>query len=202
MNVGEIYMYGGSIAPTGFLLCNGAAVSRATYSELYSVIGDTFGAGDGNSTFNVPDLTGKVIIGTSASHSLGDAGGEETHILLESELPAHSHTLPSHGHANTIGVTTPALAHSITQPAFTYSAPSGTGKRPNGTVGYSKVTSTNATRSANLAIADHAAANCSKTGGVSDCAAFDTDATGTGTGHDNMQPYVTVNHIIYTGVTQ
>lgn len=202
MNVGEIYMYGGSIAPIGFLLCNGAAVSRATYSELYSVIGDTFGAGDGNSTFNVPDLTGKVIIGTSASHSLGDAGGEETHILLESELPAHSHTLPSHGHANTIGVTTPALAHSITQPAFTYSAPSGTGKRPNGKVGYSKVTSTNATRSANLAIADHAAADCSKTGGVSDCAAFDTDATGTGTGHDNMQPYVTVNHIIYTGVTQ
>lgn len=202
MNVGEIYMYGGSTAPTGFLLCDGAAVSRATYSELYAVVGDTFGAGDGNSTFNVPDLTGKVIIGTSASHSLGDAGGEETHVLLESELPAHSHTIPSHGHANTIGVTTPALSHSITQPAFTYSAPSGTAKRPNGVVGYSKVTSTNATRSANLVIADHASANCSKTGGVSDCAAFDTDATGAGAGHDNMQPYVTVNHIIYTGVTQ
>ena len=200
MNVGEIYMYGGATAPSGFLICDGSAVSRTTYATLYGVIGDTFGSGDGSTTFNLPDLSGRVIIGTSTNNSIGDTGGESAHVLLSVELPTHSHTIPTHGHGNNISVTTPTLTHSITQPAFTYSAPSGTAKRPNGTIGYSAVTSTAATRSTNLAISNHAAAACTKTGSVTDCAAFDVTSTGNDVGHENMQPYVSINHIIYAGV--
>ena len=54
--VGAIMPYGGSTAPTGWLLCDGSAVSRTTYAALYAVIGTTYGSGDGNTTFNLPDL--------------------------------------------------------------------------------------------------------------------------------------------------
>lgn len=201
MNVGEIYMYGGNAAPAGFLICDGSAVSRTTFADLFSVIGSTFGDGDGETTFNLPDLTGRVVVGASIGNPIGTAGGEETHVLVAGEMPSHSHNIQSHGHTNNITVTTPKLTHSITQPAFTYQAPSSLESRPTGTdAGYSTVSSVNATRSANLAIANHTATACTKTGSVTDCDAFDTTSTGTGTAHDNMQPYITINHIIYTGV--
>lgn len=203
MLIGSIYMYAGNTAPTGFILCDGSTVSRTTYAALFDEIGTTYGVGDGVSTFNVPDLRGKVIIGTSASHKLGDTGGEETHVLISGEVPVHGHSIPSHGHNNTISATTPKLSHSITQPAFTYSTPN----KKNQNVpaygnagGFSSVTSTNATRSANLAISNHDAVVCSKTGGINDCAAFNTSGTGDGNEHSNMQPYISINHIIYAGV--
>lgn len=199
MNVGEVYMYGGSVAPAGFLLCDGSAVSRTTYSDLFEIIGTTFGQGDGSSTFNVPDLSGRVVIGVSSNILEGDTGGEETHVILSTELPVHSHEIPAHGHANTITATTPKFVHSITQPAFTYSAPSGNSKCM-GSNGYGTSSSVNATRSANLAISNHTAAACTKTGSVTDCTAFDTASVGSNTAHDNMQPYVALNHIIYAGV--
>lgn len=60
---GLIFPYAGSTAPAGFLLCDGSAVSRLTYADLFTLIGTTYGAGDGSTTFNVPDLRGSVIIG-------------------------------------------------------------------------------------------------------------------------------------------
>ena len=63
MNVGEIYMYAGSVAPSGFLLCDGSSVSRSAYAELFDVIGTNFGQGDGSTTFGIPDLRGRVIVG-------------------------------------------------------------------------------------------------------------------------------------------
>jgi microcystin-dependent protein len=60
---GIIFPYAGSSAPTGFLLCDGTAVSRVTYSDLYTLIGDTYGAGNGTTTFNVPDLRSSVPVG-------------------------------------------------------------------------------------------------------------------------------------------
>lgn len=201
MEVGCIYMYGGSVAPSGFLLCDGSAVSRTTYSELFSVIGTTYGVGDGSTTFNLPLMEGRVVIGVSGSYALGTTGGTESVTLTEEELPAHYHTIPSHGHTSTIKATTPALAHTITQPAFTYSAPSGNSNCIGGQ-GYGKSSSVNATRSENLAISNHNASSCRKTGAVTDCAAFDTGSTGGDNAHDNMQPFVAVNYIIYTGVAQ
>jgi len=94
---GMMLNYGGSFAPAGWLLCNGAAVSRSTYAALFAVIGSSFGAGDGSTTFNVPDLRRRVAVGAGGSGSatlgnvVGNSGGEEAHTLTASEMPAHTH---------------------------------------------------------------------------------------------------------------
>jgi microcystin-dependent protein len=96
---GSMLDFAGTSAPTGFLLCDGAAVSRATYDDLFSVIGVTWGIGDGSTTFNVPDYRRRVAIGAGGSGSatignaVGDTGGAETETLTDPlQLPAHNHT--------------------------------------------------------------------------------------------------------------
>lgn len=64
--------------PTGYLECNGAAVSRTTYAALYAIIGDTYGSGDGSTTFNVPDLQDNVAMGKSGTKAVGSTGGANT----------------------------------------------------------------------------------------------------------------------------
>jgi microcystin-dependent protein len=97
MAEGTILMYAGSLAPPGWLLCNGAEVSRTTYANLFAVIGTTFGAGDGSTTFILPDLRGRSPIGMGqgtglSNRVLGADGGAEKHKLTISEMPAHSHS--------------------------------------------------------------------------------------------------------------
>jgi microcystin-dependent protein len=93
---GVATLYYGSTVPTGYLLCDGSAVSRTTYSTLFSVIGTTYGAGDGSTTFNIPDLRGRVPVGKDSSQTefdtLGETGGAKTHQLTIAEMPAHTHT--------------------------------------------------------------------------------------------------------------
>lgn len=94
--VGTMVDFAGASAPTGWLLCDGAAVSRTTYASLFAVIGVVHGIGDGTTTFNVPDMRGRVSIGTGTgsgltARTLGASGGEEAHVLLEAELPVHDH---------------------------------------------------------------------------------------------------------------
>ena len=67
-----------SSVPSGFLECNGAAVSRSTYSALFAIVGTTYGAGDGSSTFNVPDLQDNVPVGKSNNKALASTGGANT----------------------------------------------------------------------------------------------------------------------------
>ena len=110
MPTGAVLPYAGSSAPTGFLLCYGQAISRSTYADLFSAISTTYGTGDGSSTFNVPDLRGRVAAGqddmggSSANRltdqtgglngdTLGDTGGSETHTLTTAQMPAHTHTI-------------------------------------------------------------------------------------------------------------
>ena len=87
--------YGGSSAPTGWILCDGSAVSRTTYATLFTAIGTAYGTGDGSTTFNIPDLRGRIAVGKNAAtfSTLGATGGEETHTLTTPEIPWHTHSL-------------------------------------------------------------------------------------------------------------
>lgn len=198
---GIVIPFAGSVAPEGYLLCDGSAVSRSTYADLFEAIGTTYGSGDSSTTFNVPDLSGRVVLGVSQSHALGTSGGEAEHVLTEQELPAHTHTVPSHGHSNDIAAKTPVLSHTITQPAFNYNRPnsfatggSGGGNVINGT------TTATASVATNAAITAHAASNCTMSGAVTDCSALTSSSSGLSASHSNMQPYLAMSYIISTGL--
>jgi len=92
--VGEIKIWPTASAPVGFLLCNGTLISRTTYAALFAVIGTSYGAGNGSTTFALPNLLGKVVAGKTASgtfSTLGAAVGSETVSLTESQNGPHFH---------------------------------------------------------------------------------------------------------------
>lgn len=96
MKTGMVIMHSKIETPAGYLPCDGAAVSRVTYASLFAVIGTVFGTGDGSTTFNVPNIKGKVIFGYKSSDAsfdaLGETGGQKTINL------AHTHTMNTHSH--------------------------------------------------------------------------------------------------------
>jgi microcystin-dependent protein len=153
--IGVIVAFGGSVAPSKWILCDGSAISRADYSELFSIIGTAYGAGNGTTTFNVPDLKGRIPVGKSNSgvfQSLGDAVGEETHTLIEDELPV----IPSHAHGLNAGTNTVSV----------------------------------------LSGGDYYVPDA-MSGGAS---TLDEGGFGGGNSHNNIQPSLVVNYIIYSGV--
>lgn len=98
--------FGEGNIPSGWLICDGSAVSRTTYATLFTAIGTTYGVGNGSTTFNVPDLRGRIVggkddMGGSAANritnasadSLGGTYGTETHTLAVGEIPSHTHGL-------------------------------------------------------------------------------------------------------------
>ena len=93
--VGSVIEYPSDKVPDNWLLCNGQAVSRTIYSELFNVLGTTWGTGDGKTTFNLPSKLGLVTVGKNSSdtsfNTLGKKGGEKTHKLTVSELASHTH---------------------------------------------------------------------------------------------------------------
>lgn len=116
---GAIFVYSGSTIPDGYLFCNGSAVSRATYSDLFLAIGTIYGSGDNRTTFNLPDLRGRCAIGHETMGEvassgrltnsrpgnidgtlLGASGGSETHTLTSQESG-----LNTHNHSHNISVT-------------------------------------------------------------------------------------------------
>lgn len=98
--VGVVVSFAGTAAPSGWVLCNGAAISRTAYAALFAVLGTAHGTGDGATTFNLPDLRGRVPIGVGqgsglTDRTLGQKLGEENHLLTISEMPSHRHYLAS-----------------------------------------------------------------------------------------------------------
>ena len=105
MPSGAVQSFAGANAPTGWLVCDGALVSRTTYADLFAAIGVGYGAGDATTTFALPDLRGRVPIGAGEGigldiRVLGAKGGEEKHTLTAEELPTAPVKLPSRQHLN------------------------------------------------------------------------------------------------------
>lgn len=97
---GAMMQFAGSTAPSGWLICDGAAVSRTTYAALFTVIGTAYGTGDGSTTFNLPNMKGRVAVGLDSSdtdfNTLGKTGGAKAHTLTINELPAHNHDISTY----------------------------------------------------------------------------------------------------------
>ncbi len=95
--ISEIFMAGMNFAPRGYSFCNGQTISIATNTALFSLLGTTFG-GNGTTTFNLPDLRGRVPMGQGSGpgltpRTLGEVSGTETVTLLSTQMPAHTHSL-------------------------------------------------------------------------------------------------------------
>lgn len=197
MVIGSIIAYPSGTIPENHLVCDGSAVSRTTYAELFDVIGETYGAGDGSTTFNLPNLSGRVAVGVASGYLLGATAGDETVTLQTTQIAAHNHSVGEHGHGNSITATTPKFTHSITQPTCTYTQLNGTANRWRGSNNkYSSRTSAAMTRSTNLSITAHAAAACTMSGSVTAKAAYDSGSAGTGGAHNNLMPYLALTYLI------
>lgn len=93
--IGEIRLFAGNFAPRGWMFCDGTLYNISTYDVLYTILGTTYG-GNGQTTFGVPDLRGRVAVGTGQGAglqniTLGQAGGTETVTMTTSQMPMHTH---------------------------------------------------------------------------------------------------------------
>jgi len=93
MPPGAVIGWANTEPPVGFLSCNGAAVSRITFSKLFATVGTAFGAGDGTYTFNVPNLVNRVMVGSGGLYPLANIGGSKDAIV-----PTHTHAVTDNGH--------------------------------------------------------------------------------------------------------
>lgn len=104
---GAMMDFAGTAAPSGWLECDGSAVSRVTFATLFAAIGTTWGPGDGSTTFNLPNMNRRTSVGRGGSgtgvlgNAVGNVGGTETHALSIAELAAHTHSDSGHSHSGT-----------------------------------------------------------------------------------------------------
>ncbi len=136
---GFVLDFANTVAPSGWLPCNGAAVSRSTYSDLFTAIGVVWGAGDGVNTFNVPDCRRKIRMGSGGTgtavigNAVSNTGGTETVTLTTAQMPAHTHTYNTHT-VSTLNLTLaggPVAVAGNLGPAFASTSTGGGGSHNN-----------------------------------------------------------------------
>lgn len=189
--IGTLLDFAGTNIPAGYLLCDGRAISRTEYSALFIAIGTTWGTGDGSTTFNLPNLSGRTTIGKgtgtandATAHTLGDTGGTEGVTLTANESGVHAH-----GHSDNFTFKIPNHAHGLANSMIVYNNASSNTQRM-ATSGSGTKISVNTSVGLNTENPT-SLGSCTKSGGVTDHAGQNaTDA------HNNMQPYATVNKII------
>ena len=180
---GAVVDYAGASAPAGWLVCDGTAVSRSTYSALFTAIGTTYGAGDGSTTFNLPDARGRATIGVGqgntaegggagTNRTLGASGGEESHTLSAAEMPAHAHSSGS-----LVAASNGTHSHNVNV-AQTGGGVSGVAG--NATAGAASVPST------------------TSAGAHTHTITGSTTSAGSSSSHENMSPFLALNKIIRT----
>lgn len=99
--LGSVTMWAGGTGdvPDGWELCDGSAINRTTYSDLYDLLGTTFGSGDGSTTFNVPDMRDRFVVGAGSSYSRNSKGGSNSNNLAHTHsVNSHNHTTGTHSH--------------------------------------------------------------------------------------------------------
>jgi microcystin-dependent protein len=183
---GSVLSFAGASAPSGFLVCNGDPVSRETYIDLFDVLGTIFGAGNGSSTFNLPDFRGRVPVGAGNDNiaanngirNLGTKGGD-------TRLQGHTHVVNASGSGTTAGSNS-SLNHN-----HGYAAPA-TGGTAGVTAGQSVITFNFTAVGAGTDYRD-----------LNHTHNFSVATSGTSNNHNqsigdgqNMQPYQVVNYII------
>lgn len=200
--------------PSGWLYCDGSAVSRATYAALFGVIGTTFGTGDGVTTFNLPDGRGRTFAGFDSGNATGrltgaesggvsastmaNNGGEQGHTITTLELAVHIHGVTDPGHTHT--VTDPTHNHTINDAGHFHQVNGGSanayGTGSVGTDAFPPAGPSN-TSSVTTGITNNAAStgisNQTNTTGITS-----TNSTGSGSAHNNVQPTLIVGWIIKT----
>lgn len=182
-DTGVIVATGRATVPDGWLECDGSAVSRTTYAALFDAIGTEHGAGDGSTTFNLPALRGRTIVGYNPAetefNSIGESGGAKTVTLTGSEMPSHTHTGPSHTH------TGPSHTHNFSGGSVVLDgggALAAAGSDFNAAI-YNSTTA--------LTVA-------AGTGNTGSGGTGSTGSAGSGSAHNNLQPYRALLLIIKT----
>jgi microcystin-dependent protein len=183
----EIKLWPTAVAPTGYLMCNGSAVSRTTYASLFAIVGTTFGSGDGSTTFNLPNYTNRMPIGAGDLYNLAATGGSKDAVVV------------AHTHASTVTGTTDSAGshtHSVTDPGHTHSYLTANGYEfaTGGDLNHAWAggTRTISTGSATTGIAIAAGGTHSHSLTVTGT----TDSTGVSGTNANLPPYLGIYYII------
>jgi len=204
--IGTVVMWSGSSinVPTGWKLCDGTAISRTTYSDLYTIQGNVFGSGDGSTTFNLPDMRDRFIVGAGSSYSSNSTGGSNSHTLTTAEIPSHNHTQNSHNHTGSSGTsgshshtgttsTTGAHIHNV---YYSYSGGTGSYRRlGHATSNSGSDNSALSSGSHNHTLTTSSGGDHSHTVAVGSTIATN-QATGGGGAHENRPPYLGILFII------